>query len=90
MRCTACLKRREAKGNNDFEEGFRRAIRECHLRHGVSGGTLDDFVETAKAVAPQQLARFFGDWVYSTRWVDALTATGSVKELAARYRASSR
>ena len=67
-------------------ERFRRVIRECHLRHGARGGTLDDFVRTAKAVSPRDLSRFFEDWVYSTRWVDALTAAGSVEELAARYK----
>lgn len=68
------------------EEGFLRVVRECHLRHGQSGGTLDDFVGIAKSMAPDDLTRFFDDWVYSTRWVEAVAAAGSVKELAARYR----
>ncbi len=68
------------------EEGFRRVIRECHRRHGERGGTLDDFVQTAEEVTPQDLSRFFRDWIYSTQWVDAVTATGSIEELTARYR----
>jgi hypothetical protein len=71
------------------DEGFRRLIRDCHVQHPQCR-SLDEFVHRAERLAPQDLTRFFGDWVYSTRWVDAVAASGSMADLTARYRRSRR
>lgn len=71
------------------DAGFRRVIRACHVQQ-TGCRTLDDFVHIAEAVTPQRLTPLFGDWIYSTRWVDAVTASGSVRELVARYRMAGR
>jgi hypothetical protein len=71
------------------DEEFRRVIRECHARHAVSGGTLDHFVQTARDVSSRDLSAVFDDWIYSPRWVETVTRTGSIKQLLDHYRALS-
>jgi hypothetical protein len=51
-----------------------------------NGGTTRDFISFAERSSSRDLSRFFGDWMLSTRWVDAVGSATSIADLAAHYR----
>jgi hypothetical protein len=67
------------------DDGFHQVVRACHLQRARTCTTLDQFVHVAEGAVSRDLTRFFDDWVYSTHWADAVAASTSMADLAARY-----
>lgn len=65
---------------------FNRIIGGFYEKYHVSGATTDDFVRYANSVTELDLGRFFSDWVYSTGWLELVTAHDTAAEMAAVYR----
>jgi hypothetical protein len=49
------------------------------------GGTTADFIMIVRAHTPRDLTTFFDDWLYSTRWANAVSAASKPGDLFAKY-----
>jgi len=56
------------------DEEFDGAVGSYYQDHKERGGTFEQLIEHVRARASVDLDRFFQDWVYTTRWYDALRA----------------
>jgi hypothetical protein len=57
-----------------------------YYRQYATGGTTNEFVRFASANGDGDLARFFDDWIFTTRWLRTFDKANSVSDLAAPYR----
>lgn len=52
----------------------------------AKGATTNEFVRFASANGGGDLARFFNDWIFTTRWLRMFDKANSVSDLAAQCR----
>jgi peptidase M1-like protein len=68
------------------EEQFN-AIIGGYYQKFVNGGTTREFVDFARNAARLDLATFFDDWMFTTRWTALVASTSSMRDLTEHYRA---
>ena len=68
-------------------EAFTHLVGTYYQRYEAGGGSSDDFVRLAKELSPVSLDQVFRDWLYSTRWTEAIANTPG-HALPDRYRAA--
>jgi hypothetical protein len=68
------------------QESFNAIVGGYYLKYQTSGATTAQFVSHAQTVAGRDLATFFNDWLYSTRWYGILASGSKVQDLADLYR----
>lgn len=69
-------------------ETFIGIVGDAYRSYVETGVTDDGFVQHAKGRARQDLTPLFNDWLYTTRWLDVLSGSSKVQDLAAHYRSA--
>ena len=68
------------------QETFNEIVGGYYRHYQETGGTTAQFVARASAAAGKDLAPFFEDWLFSTRWYRMLASGARIEDLAERYR----
>ena len=68
------------------QESFNAIIGGYYRKYLATGASTAQFVSHAQTTAGRDLAPFFNDWLYSTRWYGILASGSKVQGLADRYR----
>lgn len=68
------------------QESFNAIVGGYYQKYQAMGASTAQFVSHARTVAGRDLAPFFNDWLYSTRWYGILASGSEVQDLADRYR----
>lgn len=71
----------EVMGENDFN----KCLAMYHSNYYLTGATTDQFVETAISICANNLATFFRDWMYTTRYTQLISEGLSIKEMSKLY-----
>jgi len=67
-------------------EAFNQIIRQHYQRYASTGATLDDFVQTCRAVAGDKLDRLFDDWLFGAKSSEFFKDGLSLEQIAEKYR----
>jgi hypothetical protein len=67
------------------QESFNAIVGGYYQKYQATGATTAQFVSHAQNAAGRDLAPFFNDWLYSTRWYGILASGLKVQDLADRY-----
>lgn len=68
------------------QDSFDAIVGGYYQKYQATGASTEQFVSHAQAAAGRDLAPFFNDWLYSTRWYEILASGVKVQDLADRYR----
>jgi aminopeptidase N len=68
------------------QDSFNAIVGGYYQKYQPTGATTAQFVSHAQTATGRDLAPFFNDWLYSTRWYEILASGVKVQDLADRYR----
>lgn len=72
------------------QDSFDAIVGGYYRKYQATGASTDQFVSLAQTAAGRDLASFFNDWLYTTRWYEILVSGVKVQDLADRYRRKTR